>query len=57
MALGMRHGFVVHGSDGLDEIATTGPASAWEIRDGTLEPRTLEPTRRKVEALAEFGVG
>jgi anthranilate phosphoribosyltransferase len=43
MALGMQHGFVVHGSDGLDEITTTGPTSAWEIRDGTLEPRTLEP--------------
>jgi anthranilate phosphoribosyltransferase len=43
MALGMQHGFVVHGSDGLDEITTTGPTSAWEVRDGTLEPRTLEP--------------
>jgi anthranilate phosphoribosyltransferase len=43
MVLGMQHGFVVHGSDGLDEITTTGPTSAWEIRDGTLEPRTLEP--------------
>jgi anthranilate phosphoribosyltransferase len=43
MALGMQHGFVVHGSDGLDEITTTGPTSAWEIRDGTLEPRILEP--------------
>src|ERR1019366_6440575 len=42
-ALGMRRGFVVHGSDGLDEITTTGPTSAWEIRDGTLESRTLEP--------------
>jgi anthranilate phosphoribosyltransferase len=43
LALGMQHGFVVHGSDGLDEITTTGPTSAWEIRDGTLEPRVLEP--------------
>jgi anthranilate phosphoribosyltransferase len=42
-ALGMQHGFVVYGSDGLDEITTTGPTSAWEIRDGTLEPRVLEP--------------
>jgi anthranilate phosphoribosyltransferase len=43
LALGMQHGFVVHGSDGLDEITTTGPTSAWEIRDGTLEARVLEP--------------
>jgi anthranilate phosphoribosyltransferase len=43
LALGMQHGFVVHGSDGLDEITTTGPTSVWEIRDGTLEARVLEP--------------
>jgi anthranilate phosphoribosyltransferase len=42
-ALGMRRGFVVHGSDGLDEITTTGATSAWEIRDGVVEARTLEP--------------
>jgi anthranilate phosphoribosyltransferase len=42
-ALGMRRGFVVHGSDGLDEITTTGPTSAWEIREGKVEARILEP--------------
>jgi anthranilate phosphoribosyltransferase len=42
-ALGMRRGFVVHGADGLDEITTTGPTSAWEIRDGKVEARTFEP--------------
>ena len=42
-ALGMPRGFVVHGSDGLDEITTTGPTSAWEIRNGKVEARTLEP--------------
>jgi anthranilate phosphoribosyltransferase len=42
-ALGMRRGFVVHGSDGLDEITTTGPTSAWEIREGGVEARMLEP--------------
>lgn len=41
--LGLHHGFVVHGSDGLDEITTTGPTLAFEIRDGTVERRTLEP--------------
>jgi anthranilate phosphoribosyltransferase len=47
--LGLRRGFVVHGSDGLDEITTTGPTLAFEIRDGQVERRTLEP--------ADFGVG
>jgi anthranilate phosphoribosyltransferase len=42
-ALGMHRGFVVHGSDGLDEITTTGPTSVWEIHDGKVEARTLEP--------------
>jgi anthranilate phosphoribosyltransferase len=42
-ALGIERGFVVHGSDGLDEITTTGPTSAWEIHDGKVEARTLEP--------------
>src|SRR5437879_10106168 len=41
--LGLERGFVVHGSDGLDEITTTGSTLAWEIRDGRAELRTLEP--------------
>ena len=47
-SLGLKRGFVVHGSDGLDEITTTGPTLAFEIREGHVERRTLEP--------ADFGV-
>jgi anthranilate phosphoribosyltransferase len=43
-ALGLKRGFVVHGSDGLDEITTTGPTLVFEIRDGHVEVRTLEPS-------------
>jgi anthranilate phosphoribosyltransferase len=39
--LGLRHGFVVHGSDGLDEITTTGPTLTFEVRDGQVERRML----------------
>jgi anthranilate phosphoribosyltransferase len=51
-ALGLRRGFVVHGSDGLDEITTTGPTLAFEIRDGQVERRTLEPADFAVRTAA-----
>jgi anthranilate phosphoribosyltransferase len=41
--LGLKRGFVVHGTDGLDEITTTGPTDAWEVRAGKVEHRMLEP--------------
>ena len=47
-SLGLRHGFVVHGSDGLDEITTTGPTLVFEVRKGKVARRELEP--------ADFGV-
>ena len=34
---------MVHGSDGLDEITTTGPTLVFEIRDSQVERGTVHP--------------
>lgn len=41
--LGCERGFVVHGSDGLDEITTTGSTSVWEVRGGEVQEMALTP--------------
>jgi anthranilate phosphoribosyltransferase len=42
-ALGLKRGFVVHGSDGLDEITTTGTTLVYEIRSGAVDSRRVGP--------------
>ncbi len=41
--LGLQSGFVVHGSDGLDEISTTGKTFVLEIRGGAIADHMLVP--------------
>lgn len=41
--LGVRRAFVVHGSDGLDEITTTGSTEVWEISGGDVRESAIEP--------------
>ncbi|MCS7315692.1 MAG: anthranilate phosphoribosyltransferase, partial [Bryobacteraceae bacterium] len=41
--LGLERGFVVHGSDGLDEITTTGPTLVLEVESGAVRERRVEP--------------
>ena len=42
-ALGSERVWLVHGSDGLDEITTTGPTEVVELRDGTLHRFSVTP--------------
>ena len=42
-ALGIRHGMVVHGLDGLDEATTTQDTHVLEVRGGTLQAYRLHP--------------
>ena len=41
--LGAEHALVVHGTDGLDEITTTGPTHVGEVRDGQVRVYMLDP--------------
>lgn len=41
--LGSAHAWVVHGSDGLDEITTTGPTSVAELKNGTIRAFEIAP--------------
>jgi anthranilate phosphoribosyltransferase len=46
--LGLRHGFVMHGSDGLDEVTLSGPTTGYEIVGSELIAHTWTP--------ADFGL-
>ena len=41
--LGSEHVWVVHGSDGIDEITTTGPTAVAELKNGTVTTFEISP--------------
>ncbi len=43
--LGSIHSWVVHGSDGLDEITTTGPTFVAELKDGAIREFEVSPNQ------------
>ncbi|TNE65888.1 MAG: anthranilate phosphoribosyltransferase [Alphaproteobacteria bacterium] len=44
MKLGSEHVWVVHGSDGLDEVTTTGETYVAELKDGAIREFTVSPS-------------
>jgi len=42
--LGTEHALIVHGSDGLDEITTTGPTRVTELKDGAIRTFEVHPS-------------
>jgi anthranilate phosphoribosyltransferase len=41
--LDKQHALVFCGTDGLDELTTTGPSSMWEVQDGQVVASTFDP--------------
>jgi anthranilate phosphoribosyltransferase len=42
-ALGARRAFVVHGAGGIDELSPAGPNLVWEVVDGGVREREIDP--------------
>lgn len=42
--LGAKRALIVHGSDGMDEITTTGTTNITELSDGKISERTIAPS-------------
>src|SRR5205823_13758447 len=47
--LGARRAFVVHGAGGIDELSPTGPNLVYEVVDGSVRRREIDPLELGVE--------
>src|ERR1700759_1899554 len=47
--LSIRHGMVVHGADGLDELTLTGPMTVAEVRNGATRMYEVTPEELGLE--------
>ena len=49
LQLGAHRAFVVHGADGIDELSPTGPNLVYEVVDGGVRERTVDPVELGLE--------
>ena len=47
--LGARRAFVVHGAAGIDELSPAGPNLVYEVEEGTVRSRTIDPAELGIE--------
>ena len=47
--LGARRAYVVHGAAGIDELSPAGPNLVYEVEDGSVRSRTIDPSDLGVE--------
>jgi anthranilate phosphoribosyltransferase len=50
--LGARRAFVVHGAAGIDELSPAGPNLVYEVEEGSVRSRTIDPADLGVERCA-----
>jgi anthranilate phosphoribosyltransferase len=50
--LGARRAFVVHGAAGIDELSPAGPNLVYEVEEGSVRSRTIDPVDLGVERCA-----
>jgi anthranilate phosphoribosyltransferase len=55
--LGADRALVVSSEDGLDEIGVSGPTRAVELRDGSIDTRTITPEEMGVETAPAAAIG
>ena len=49
LRLGAEHAWVVHSDDGLDELTTTAPTTAFHVRTGEVTQETIDPLDLGIE--------
>jgi anthranilate synthase/phosphoribosyltransferase len=54
--LGQRRSFVVHGTDGMDEVTLSAPTNVWEVREGEVRRYLFDPRSVGFECASPQGI-